>query len=31
MYSTENCILYPMVNHNGKEYIKKESVYVYTL
>ena len=23
LYSTENYIQYPMVNHNGKEYLKK--------
>ena len=28
MYSTENYIEYPMINHNGKEY-KKEQTYVY--
>ena len=28
LYSTENYIEYPMVNHNGKEY-EKECVCVY--
>ena len=28
LYSTENYIQYPMINHNGKECIKK-NVYVY--
>ena len=28
LYSKENCIQYPMINHNGKEY-KRESVYIY--
>ena len=28
MYSTENYIQYPMINHNGKEYEKKR-MYVY--
>ena len=23
VYSTETCIQYPMINHNGKEYKKK--------
>ena len=23
LYSTENCIQYPVINHNGKEYEKK--------
>ena len=27
-YSTENYIQYPMLNHNGKEYIKKKNVYI---
>ena len=26
--STENYIQYPMVNHNGKEYFKKEYIYI---
>ena len=26
LYSTENYIQYPMINHNGKEYIKKKNV-----
>ena len=28
LYSAENYIHYPMINHNGKEYIKK-SIYMY--
>ena len=28
MYSTENYIEYPVINHNGKEY-KKEHTHVY--
>ena len=28
LYSTENYIQYPVINHNGKEY-EKECVYVY--
>ena len=28
LYSTENYIQYPMINHNGKEY-KKECIYIY--
>ena len=28
LYSTENYIQYPMINHNGKEYEKK-NVYIY--
>ena len=28
LYSTENYIQYPMVNHNGKEYLKKR-MYIY--
>ena len=27
LYSIENYIQYPMINHNGKEYLKKECVY----
>ena len=27
LYSTENYIQYPMINHNGKEYFKK-NVYI---
>ena len=27
LYSTGNCIQYPVINHNGKEY-EKESIYV---
>ena len=29
LYSTENYIQYPMINHSGKEYIKKECIYRY--
>ena len=29
LYSIENYIQYPMINHNGKEYFKKECVCVY--
>ena len=29
LYSTENYIQYPMINHNGKEYENKECVYIY--
>ena len=29
LYSTENYIQYPMINHNGKEYLKKECIYMY--
>ena len=29
LYSTENYIQYPMINHNGKEYLKKECTYTY--
>ena len=28
LYSTENYIQYPMVNHNGKEYLKRMYIYV---
>ena len=28
LYNTENYIQYPMINHNGKEYLKKECIYV---
>ena len=28
LYSTENYIQYPVINHNGKEY-EKECVYMY--
>ena len=27
LYGTENCVQYPMVNHDGKEYLKKEYIY----
>ena len=29
LYRAENYIQYPMINHNGKEYIKKECVHIY--
>ena len=29
LYSTENYIQYPMLNHNGKDYFKKMCVCVY--
>ena len=29
LYSTENYIQYPMINHNGKEYKKRECIYIY--
>ena len=30
LYSTENCIQYPMINHSGKEYIKTNvNIYLY--
>ena len=29
LYSTENYIQYPMINHNGKEYLKKECICMY--
>ena len=29
LYSTENYIQYPMINHNGKEYKKCMYVYIY--
>ena len=29
LYSTENYIQYSMINHNGKEYLKKERIYMY--
>ena len=28
LYSKANCIQYPVINHNGKEY-EKECVYMY--
>ena len=28
LYSTENYVQYPMINHNGKEY-EKECIYMY--
>ena len=28
LYSTGNCIQYPMINQNGREYSKKECVYM---
>ena len=27
LYTSENCIQYPMINHNGKEYLKN-NVYI---
>ena len=29
LHGTENYVQHPMINHNGKEYIKKECVYIY--
>ena len=29
LYSTENYIQYPTINHNGKEYKKQECIYMY--
>ena len=29
LYSTENYIQYPMINHKGKEFLKKECLYIY--
>ena len=29
LYSTENYIQYPVINHNGKEY-EKECIYIHT-
>ena len=29
LYSTENYIQYPIINLNGKEYFKKECIYIY--
>ena len=29
LYSTENYIQYPMISHNGRQYFKKECIYVY--
>ena len=29
LYSTGNYIQYPRINHNGKEYLKKECIYIY--
>ena len=28
LYSTGNCIQYPVINHHGKEYYKQECLYV---
>ena len=28
LYTTGNCIQYPVINHNGKEY-EKEYIYIY--
>ena len=30
LYNTENYNQYPMINHNGKKYLKKEGIYMYT-
>ena len=29
LYSTGNYIQYPVINHNGKEYRKRECIYMY--
>ena len=29
LYSTRNYSQYPMINHNGKGYLKKECIYMY--
>ena len=30
LHSTGNCIQYPMINHSGKEYFKKNAyIYIY--
>ena len=29
LYSTGNYIQYPVINHNGKEYRKRECIYLY--
>ena len=29
LYSTENYIQHPMINHNGKEYKKRVYTYIY--
>ena len=29
LQSTGNYIQYPMINHNGKEYLKKKCIYMY--
>ena len=29
MYTTGNYIEYPVINHNGKEYLRKVGIYVY--
>ena len=31
LYGTQNYIWYPVRNHNGKEYYKKEYVYMYII
>ena len=31
LHGTENYVQHPMINHNGKEYIKKECAVIYTL
>ena len=28
LYSTDNYIQYPMISHNGKEYLKRMCIYV---
>ena len=28
LYNIEKWVQYPMINHDGKEYIKKECVYI---
>ena len=30
LYSTGNYIQYPVINHKGKEYFKKECIYIIT-
>ena len=31
IYSTENYIQYPVINHNGKEYKKNEMIFIVVL
>ena len=31
LYGTGNYIQYPVINRNGKEYLKKEFLYMYNL